>query len=147
MDPLLLLILMLILLALPLWQTFRHNKQIRAIRDMQSRIQVGDRVQTGAGVHGIVESLGETTVELTIAQGVTTVWERAAIMRNRSDEDRVAGRRADEAVAGAPAAESETEAPQARPADDAPAARPLDDQPADRPADRIEDPRDPQDRP
>ncbi|MDO4609465.1 preprotein translocase subunit YajC [Corynebacterium sp.] len=132
MDPLLLLILMLILLALPLWQTFRHNKQIRAIRDMQSRIQVGDRVQTGAGVHGIVESLGDTTVELTIAQGVTTVWERAAIMRNHTDEDRIA---ADDTDAAAGPAESAGDA-------QAPGS------PADGPAeDRIEDPRDPQDRP
>lgn len=110
MDPILLLLLMLVLLALPLWQTYRQNKQVRQIRDMQAQIEPGDQVQTGAGVHGIVESVGDTTVELTIAQGVTTVWERAAILRNISAENRKAGAAADGAMA---------------PGDDATAARPI----------------------
>ncbi|MBV7295357.1 preprotein translocase subunit YajC [Corynebacterium sp. TAE3-ERU12] len=87
MDPILLIILMVLLLALPAWQTYKQNKRIREIRDMQSRVAPGHRVQTGAGCHGTVVACDETTVELQIAEGVVTTWERAAIMRNLTLED------------------------------------------------------------
>lgn len=86
MEPMLLLLLMVVLLAVPLWQTFRQNKKIREIRAMQDRVAPGERVQTGAGVHGRIVAVGETTVDLEIADGVVTTWERAAILRNLSRE-------------------------------------------------------------
>lgn len=87
MDPILLLILMVVLLALPIWTTFRQNKQLRQIRDMQARLAVGAEVLTGSGQHGIVVAVDEKTVDLEIAEGIVTRWERAAIVRNVSEEE------------------------------------------------------------
>ena len=86
MDPILLIILMVILLALPVWSTFRQNKQIRQIREMQARLAPGAEVLTGSGQHGIVVAVDETTVDLEIADGIVTRWERAAIVRNVNEE-------------------------------------------------------------
>lgn len=86
MDPILLLILMVVLLALPLWTTFRQNKQLRQIREMQSRLDVGAEVLTGSGQHGIVVDVTDTTVDLAVAEGVVTRWERAAVVRNLGEE-------------------------------------------------------------
>lgn len=90
MDPILLLILMVVLLALPIWTTFRQNKQLRQIRDMQARLAVGAEVLTGSGQHGIVVAVDEKTVDLEIAEGIVTRWERAAIVRNVSEEEAAA---------------------------------------------------------
>ncbi|HHU45442.1 MAG TPA: preprotein translocase subunit YajC [Actinomycetales bacterium] len=86
MDPILLIVLMLILLALPLWQTFRQNKQLRAIREMQERLAPGAEVVTGSGQHGVVVSVTDETVDLTVGEGVVTRWERGAIARNLTEE-------------------------------------------------------------
>lgn len=87
MDPILLIILMVILLALPVWSTFRQNKQLRQIREMQARLAPGAEVLTGSGQHGIVVAVDETTVDLEIADGIVTRWERAAIVRNVNEEE------------------------------------------------------------
>lgn len=84
MDPILLLVLLLVLLALPIWQTYKQNKQLRQIREMQSQLEPGAEVVTSSGMHGIVVATTETTVDLTVAEGVVTRWERAAIARNLS---------------------------------------------------------------
>nr|WP_120492456.1 preprotein translocase subunit YajC [Corynebacterium lactis] len=85
MDPILLLVLLVIFLALPLWQIVKQNKQVRNIREMQSKLVPGAEVITGSGLHGIVVDASETTVDLTIADGVVTRWEKAAIARNLSE--------------------------------------------------------------
>ena len=87
MDPILLLILMVVLLALPIWTTFRQNKQLRKIREMQARLAPGAEVLTGSGQHGIVVAVDEKTVDLEIAEGIVTRWERAAIVRNVNEEE------------------------------------------------------------
>ena len=108
MDPILLLILMVVLLALPIWTTFRQNKQLRQIRDMQARLAVGAEVLTGSGQHGIVVAVDEKTVDLEIAEGIVTRWERAAIVRNVSEEEAAAAQ-------SAPAQPNSQTAPQAAP--------------------------------
>lgn len=77
---------MLVLLSLPLWQTFRHNKRVRQIREMQTQVAVGDEVLTGAGMHGRVSHVGDTTFDIDLAPGVTTRWEKSAVLRNLSRE-------------------------------------------------------------
>ncbi len=102
MDPILLLILMVVLLALPIWTTFRQNKQLRQIREMQSRLAPGAEVLTGSGQHGIVVAVDEKTVDLEIAEGIVTRWERAAIVRNVNEEEaKAAGQTAPAAPADA----------------------------------------------
>lgn len=100
MDPILLLILMLIVLALPVWQTYRQNKQLRQIRDMQSRLFRGAEVVTGSGQHGVVVDLDDKTVDLEIAEGVVTRWERGAVIRNVSEDEAAAAKAAQPGEAG-----------------------------------------------
>ncbi|WP_295629405.1 preprotein translocase subunit YajC [uncultured Corynebacterium sp.] len=111
MDPILLLILMVILLALPIWTTFRQNKQLRQIREMQARLGVGAEVLTGSGQHGIVVAVDDKTVDLEIAEGIVTRWERAAIVRNVDEENAKADNAAGVAAAEAPAT---SDAPETR---------------------------------
>ena len=113
MDPILLLILMVVLLALPIWTTFRQNKQLRQIRDMQARLAVGAEVLTGSGQHGIVVAVDEKTVDLEIAEGIVTRWERAAIVRNVSEEEAAAAQSA--AAQSASAQSNSQTAPQTAP--------------------------------
>lgn len=109
MDPILLLILMVVLLALPIWTTFRQNKQLRQIREMQARLAPGAEVLTGSGQHGIVVAVDEKTVDLEIAEGIVTRWERAAIVRNVNEEESKAAAQATQAEQ---VRESEPKAPE-----------------------------------
>lgn len=80
-QPILLLVLA-VLLAVPVVLNIRRQQtQLKAAQTVQNGLQVGDQVVTGAGVHATVQALTETTVELEIAPGVSTTWERRAILR------------------------------------------------------------------
>lgn len=85
MDQAILLLLILLFLALPIWQIVKQNKQVRNIRDMQSKLAPGAEVITGSGLHGVVVDATDTTVDLLIADGIVTRWEKAAVARNISD--------------------------------------------------------------
>lgn len=85
MDSGILLLLLLLFLALPIWQIVKQNKQVRNIREMQSRLVPGAEVITSSGQHGIVVATTETTVDLVVADGVVTRWEKAAIARNLTE--------------------------------------------------------------
>ena len=111
MDPILLLILMVVLLALPIWTTFRQNKQLRQIREMQARLAPGAEVLTGSGQHGIVAAVDEKTVDLEIAEGIVTRWERAAIVRNVNEEEAKAAPQTAQAPQAEQVRESEPKAP------------------------------------
>lgn len=84
-QPILLLVLA-VLLAVPVVLNIRRQQtQLKAAQTVQNGLQVGDQVVTGAGVHATVQALTETTVELEIAPGVSTTWERRAILRKIND--------------------------------------------------------------
>lgn len=85
MDQFILLLLIVLFLALPIWQIVKQNKQVRNIRDMQSKLVPGAEVITGSGMHGVVVDTSDTTVDLIIADGIVTRWEKAAIARNLSE--------------------------------------------------------------
>lgn len=85
MDQFILLLLIVLFLAVPIWQIMKQNKQVRNIRDMQSKLVPGAEVITGSGMHGVVVDTSDTTVDLIIADGIVTRWEKAAIARNLSD--------------------------------------------------------------
>lgn len=82
MDQTILLLLIFLFLALPIWQIIKQNKQVRTIRDMQDKLAPGAEVITGSGMHGVVVDTTETTVDLIIADGIVTRWEKGAIARN-----------------------------------------------------------------
>ncbi|MGH3685916.1 MAG: preprotein translocase subunit YajC [Pseudonocardiaceae bacterium] len=89
MDPLLLFLLVIAMLALPMILNSRRQK--RAIADaqrLQSSLTDGDRVVTTCGLHAtVVGSAHETTVDLEIAPGVRTTWMRAAIREKITEDD------------------------------------------------------------
>lgn len=81
MDPLLLPLLFIAVLALPLILGSRRQKRMMAeAKRLQDSLTDGDRVMTTSGLHGTVVSTADaTTVDLEIAPGVRTTWSRAAI--------------------------------------------------------------------
>lgn len=78
----LILLFLLVLLALP---TILMNKRQRAkmaeIQSLQDALQPGDRIVTTAGLHADVISLDGDLVELEIAPGIVTTWEKMSVVR------------------------------------------------------------------
>ncbi len=89
MEPLLLPLLFIAVLALPLILGSRRQKRARAeAQRLQSSLTEGDRVMTTSGLHGtVVDSSDETTIDLEIAPGVRTTWLRAAIREKITEDD------------------------------------------------------------
>lgn len=88
MDPLLLPLLFIAVLALPLFLNARRQKRAMAdAQRLQNSLTDGDRVMTTSGLHGtVVGNADETTIELEIAPGVRTTWLRAAIREKITDD-------------------------------------------------------------
>jgi preprotein translocase subunit YajC len=59
----------------------KQSKQVGVIKDFQSKLAPGMVVQLTSGLHGRLTSIGETTVDVEIAEGVVTTWERAAVLK------------------------------------------------------------------
>jgi preprotein translocase subunit YajC len=87
MDPLFLLLLLVVVLAVPLFLNGRRQKRAMAdAQRLQSSLTNGDRVMTTSGLYAtVVGSTDETTVDLEIAPGVRTAWLRAAIRERIAD--------------------------------------------------------------
>jgi len=81
MDALILLLPVLLLL----WLVLRGRKQQRAVSDMQSTLAVGQRVMTTSGLYARIVEVGDTTIDLEVADGVRTTWARAAVARKVED--------------------------------------------------------------
>ena len=80
MDIALLLPLMIIvLIVLMFLQSSKQRKAMKALRQMQDSLTVGDKVLTTSGMHATVVSIGEETLGLEIAPGVRTQWDRRVI--------------------------------------------------------------------
>ena len=78
-----------ILLALAVLLLFvlpaRQRKQMAAkAQAMQESLTIGTPVMTTSGLHGIVATLAEKTVDLEIAPGVVVTFARPAVMEVRS---------------------------------------------------------------
>ncbi|AGP30871.1 preprotein translocase subunit YajC [Corynebacterium terpenotabidum] len=81
MDILLLALLVVVFLGLPVLQMRKQSKQIGEIRNFQSQLTPGMIVQLTSGLHGRIADVGETTVDVEIAPGIITTWERAAVLK------------------------------------------------------------------
>ncbi|QDQ97563.1 preprotein translocase subunit YajC [Tomitella fengzijianii] len=88
-------ILILLVLMVPLFLTTRRQKKMmRQTQETQASLAVGDEVMTTSGMHAEVAGLQEATVDLEIAPGVITRWERIAI------RERLTGDAAEDVDAG-----------------------------------------------
>lgn len=73
-------LIVLLVLVLPMFLTARRQKKAMAqTSQMQDALKVGDRVLLTSGLHGTVVGLGDTTVDVEIADDVVTTWERMAV--------------------------------------------------------------------
>jgi preprotein translocase subunit YajC len=81
MDPLILPLLFIVVLALPLILGSRRQKRLLAEAQLlQNSLTEGDQVMTTSGLHAtVVGTAEENTIDLEIAPGVRTTWVRAAI--------------------------------------------------------------------
>ena len=78
--------LLILALLVPMFLGMRKQKKaLAATSEMQDSLQVGDRVQTTAGLYATIASLDDDTVDLEIADGVITTWSRL-VSRERVDE-------------------------------------------------------------
>lgn len=60
----------------------RQRRQQSEVASMQASLQPGHAVVTSAGMHGTIDSLTETTVDVELAPGVVVTMEKVAIMRS-----------------------------------------------------------------
>lgn len=67
------------LIALMVLQGSKQRKALRALKEMQDSLTVGDHVLTTSGLHATISSIGEETVVLEISPGVRTQWDRRVI--------------------------------------------------------------------
>lgn len=78
--------LLILALLVPMFLGMRKQKKaMAATSEMQDSLQVGDRVQTTAGLYATIASMDDDTVELEIAPGVITTWSRLVIRERVSD--------------------------------------------------------------
>jgi preprotein translocase subunit YajC len=72
--------LLIVVLAVPLFLSYRKQKKMAsAQKELQNSIGEGDRVMTTSGLYATVISSGDTTIDLEIAPGVVTTWLRQAV--------------------------------------------------------------------
>lgn len=82
----LLLPLIIVLFAVPLFLgTRRQKRQVQQQQEMQNSLSYGDRVMTTSGLHATVVSVSDDSIDLEIADGVTTTWLRAAVREKIAD--------------------------------------------------------------
>lgn len=76
----LIVLVLLVFVGLPLVQIRKQNKRIQQIRQFQDQLGPGMVVKTTSGLHGRVVHVGDTTIDLEIATGVVTTWEKVSIL-------------------------------------------------------------------
>ena len=85
MDLIFLLIILVIFAAPMFLMQRKQKKQMEELRTMQGQLVSGDHVVTTAGLHGLVHLVDEDEVELEIAPGCITRWEKIAIVKKIDD--------------------------------------------------------------
>jgi preprotein translocase subunit YajC len=86
----LLLPLIIVLFAVPLFLGTRKQKRaVAKQQELQNSLAPGDRVMTTSGLYATVVDSNEDTIDLEIAEGITTTWLRAAVREKVADTDTV----------------------------------------------------------
>lgn len=67
------------LIVLMFMQSSKQRKAVKALREMQDSLIVGDRVLTTSGLRATIVTVGEEGLILEIAPGVHTEWDRRVI--------------------------------------------------------------------
>ncbi|GAA2049609.1 preprotein translocase subunit YajC [Williamsia deligens] len=72
-------VILLILVGFMLLTARRQKKAQAQTQQMQDSLQIGSRVQTTSGVYGTVTGLDDGVVDLELAPGYVTRWNRLAV--------------------------------------------------------------------
>jgi len=79
--------LLLALLFVPLFLSFRKQRRAQAeMLQLQSSLGVGDQVMTTSGMYATIVEVREDAIDLELAPGVVTTWVRAAIRERVVDQ-------------------------------------------------------------
>lgn len=79
--------LLILALLVPMFLNIRRQKKEMAkTTALQDSLNIGDHVMTTAGLHATVAGLGDDTVDLEIAPGVTTTWSRMVVRERLTDD-------------------------------------------------------------
>jgi preprotein translocase subunit YajC len=82
----LLLPLIIVLFAVPLFMGTRKQKRVAAKQQaLQNDLSYGDRVMTTSGLYGTVVATSPESIDIEIAPGIVTSWLRAAIREKVAD--------------------------------------------------------------
>lgn len=80
--------LLIIVLAVPMFFSFRKQKKMQAQQqELQKSIGPGDRVMTTSGMYGTVRETSDTSIDIEIAPGMVTTWLRQAVREKVQPED------------------------------------------------------------
>ncbi|MDH4658393.1 preprotein translocase subunit YajC [Corynebacterium pyruviciproducens] len=90
MDLLILLVILAIFAAPMFLMQRKQKRQMDELRTMQGQLKPGDHVVTTAGLHAFVNFVDDTEVDLELAHGVITRWEKIAIVK-KIDEPTTTG--------------------------------------------------------
>lgn len=80
MELILLALLLVVFVVVPLLGMRKQNQRLREINSFQESLRVGMVVKTTSGIHGRVNYVGDTTVDLEISPGVQTTWDKATVL-------------------------------------------------------------------
>ncbi len=64
-----------------------QRRQMAARQALIASIEVGDEIITAGGIYGHVREMGESTLEIEVADGIVVTVAREAIARRREDDD------------------------------------------------------------
>ena len=80
--------LLLVALVIPMFLTRRRQQRAQVETSaFQDSLEVGERVMTTAGLYATLVGIDEDTVELEIAPGVFTTWNRLVVKERITDTE------------------------------------------------------------
>lgn len=62
-----------------------QQKQQKAVREMQSSLQKGDKIITIGGLHGILDSIDENKIVLKVGDGTRLTFDRRSVREVAKD--------------------------------------------------------------
>lgn len=75
-------ILLVLLVAFMIFTTRKQKKRANDMQEMQNSVQTGTRIQLSSGLFGtVIDATSSDFVDVEIATGVVTRWNRLAVMR------------------------------------------------------------------
>ncbi|MCQ2250524.1 MAG: preprotein translocase subunit YajC [Bacteroidales bacterium] len=62
-----------------------QQKRQKELNEFREKLAKGDKVMTVGGIHGLVSEITETTIIVTIAQGVDIAVEKSCVVADNTD--------------------------------------------------------------